>query len=114
MTYNIVSRLCPESLWDKYHPRFSHSTYNTRHCKDLEIPRYRTEFAKKGFITQLSHYGMIYLPKYVSDRHRITLKATENASKELDFGTQLPGRTATLRFDGAPWFDRTVAVIPRF
>ena len=49
MTYKIVNRLCPESLWNKYHPRSSHSTYNTRHCKDLQIPKYRTEFAKKGF-----------------------------------------------------------------
>ena len=48
--------MCPESLWDKYHPRFSHSTYNTRHCKDLEIPRYRTEFAKKGL-----HYAALTL-----------------------------------------------------
>ena len=33
-----------------------HSTYNTRHCKDLQIPRYRTEFAKKGF-----HYAALTL-----------------------------------------------------
>ena len=68
-SYKIVNRLCPESLWDKYHPRSFHSTYNTRHCKDLQIPRYRTEFAKKAFITQLSHYGMIPQPKFVSYRH---------------------------------------------
>ena len=54
MTYKIVNRLCPESLWNKYHPRSSYSTYNTRHCKDLQIPRYRTEFAKKGF-----HYAAL-------------------------------------------------------
>ena len=54
MTYKIVNRLCPESLWNKYHPRSSYSTYNTRHCKDLQIPRYRTEFAKKGF-----HYAVL-------------------------------------------------------
>ena len=29
-------------------------TYNTRHSKDLQIPRYRTEFAKKGF-----HYAAL-------------------------------------------------------
>ena len=54
MTYKIVNRLCPESLWDKYQQRSFHSTYNTRHCKDLQIPRYRTEFAKKGF-----HYAAL-------------------------------------------------------
>ena len=48
-TYKIMNRLCPESLWDQFQPRSFHSTYNTRHCKDLQIPRYRTEFAKKGF-----------------------------------------------------------------
>ena len=56
MTYKIMNRLCPESLWDKFQPRSFHSTYNTRHCKDLQIPRYRTEFAKKGF-----HYAALTL-----------------------------------------------------
>ena len=31
MTYKIVNKLCPGSLWDKYQPRSSHSTYRTRH-----------------------------------------------------------------------------------
>ena len=56
MTYKIMNRLCPESLWDKFQPRSFHSTYNTRHCRDLQIPRYRTEFAKKGF-----HYAALTL-----------------------------------------------------
>ena len=74
MTYKIMNRLCPESLWDKYQLRSFHSTYNTRHCKDLQIPRYRTEFAKKTFTTQLSRYGMTHLPKFVSYQHWIVLK----------------------------------------
>ena len=56
MTYKIMNRLCPENLWDKYQPRSFHSTYNTRHCRDLQIPRYKTEFAKKGF-----HYAALKL-----------------------------------------------------
>ena len=56
MTYKIMNRLCPESLWDKFQPRSFHSTYNTRYCKDLQIPRYRTELAKKGF-----HYAALTL-----------------------------------------------------
>ena len=56
MTYKIMNRLCPESLWDKFQLRSFHSTYNTRDCKDLQIPRYRTEFAKKGF-----HYAALTL-----------------------------------------------------
>ena len=54
MTYKIMNRLCPESQRGKYQPRSFHSTYNTRHCKDLQISRYRTEFAKKGF-----HYAAL-------------------------------------------------------
>ena len=54
MTYKIVNRLCPESLWDKYDPRSSHSNYDTGHCEDLQILKYRTEFAKKGF-----HYAAL-------------------------------------------------------
>ena len=35
-------------------PRSSVSKYNTWHCRDLQIPRYRIEFAKKGF-----HYSAL-------------------------------------------------------
>ena len=49
MTYKVMNRLCPESLWDQFQPRSFHSNYNMRHCKNLQIPRYRTEFAKTGF-----------------------------------------------------------------
>ena len=56
LTHKIMNRLYPESLWDKFQPRSFHSTYNTRHCKDLQIPRYRTEFVKKGF-----HYAAVTL-----------------------------------------------------
>ena len=54
MIYKIMNRLCPENLWDKYQLISFHSTYNTRHCKDIQIPRYKTEFAKKGF-----HYSAL-------------------------------------------------------
>ena len=52
MTYKIMNKLCPENFFNKFLPRSSVSKYNTRHCRDLQIPRYRTEFAKKDFITQ--------------------------------------------------------------
>ena len=39
MTYKIVNRQCPESLWDKYHHRTQLSSYKTRNCKDLQIPK---------------------------------------------------------------------------
>ena len=46
MTYKIMNRLCPEKFFSKFLPRSTVSKYNTRHCRDLQIPRYRTEFAK--------------------------------------------------------------------
>ena len=49
MMYKILNRLSPESLWDKYQYRSMYSNYETRNCKDLQIPRFITEHAKKGF-----------------------------------------------------------------
>ena len=54
MTYKIMNKLCPEILLDKYFQRSSISPYNTRNRKDLEIPRYRLEYPKKGF-----HYAAL-------------------------------------------------------
>ena len=54
MTYKIMNKLRPEKIFKKFLPRSSVSKYNTRHCRDLQIPRYRTEFAKKGF-----HYSAL-------------------------------------------------------
>ena len=49
MTHKILNKLSPENLWDKYQYRSMYSNYETRNCKDLQIPRLRTEHAKKGF-----------------------------------------------------------------
>ena len=49
MTYKIISRQCPESLWHKYDHRTQHSNYRTRNCRDLQIPRNNLEYVKKGF-----------------------------------------------------------------
>jgi hypothetical protein len=49
MTYKIMNKLSPESLWDKFQQRSSQSNYATRHCRDLLIPRLNTEHAKKGY-----------------------------------------------------------------
>ena len=54
MTDKIMNKLCPERFFNKFLPRSSVSKYNTRHCRDLQIPRYRNEFAKKGF-----HYSAL-------------------------------------------------------
>jgi len=69
MTYKIMNSLCPENLWDKYQRRSFHSTYNTRQCEDVQIPRYWTEFTKKAFIMQLSYLGMTHLLKFVNYWH---------------------------------------------
>ena len=54
MTYKIVNRQCPESLWDKYNQRTQHSSYKTRNCRDLQIPKNSLGYVKKGF-----HYSAL-------------------------------------------------------
>ena len=51
MAYKILNKLSPESLWDKYQYRSAYLNYETRNCKDLQIPRLKTEHAKKDFAT---------------------------------------------------------------
>ena len=47
LTHKIMNKLCPENFFNKFLPRSSVSKYNTVHCQDPQIPRYRTEFTKK-------------------------------------------------------------------
>ena len=47
MAYKILNKLSPES--DKYQYRSACSSYETKNCKDLQIPWVRTEHAKQGF-----------------------------------------------------------------
>ena len=54
MTYKIVQKLCPDSLFGKYKPRATISPYNTRNSQDLHIPKHRTEHYKKSF-----HYSAL-------------------------------------------------------
>ena len=54
MTYKIISRQCPASLWDKYHHRIQHSKYRTRNSRELQIPRNNLEYVKKDF-----HYSAL-------------------------------------------------------
>ena len=54
MTYKIISKQCPESLWHKYDHRTQHSNYRTRNCRDLQIPKNNLEYVKKGF-----HYSAL-------------------------------------------------------
>ena len=52
MAYKIMKRLCPGNLWKKFQRRSQYSSYNTRFCRDLQIPRYNLynlEYVKKGF-----------------------------------------------------------------
>ena len=53
MTYKILNKLSPESLWDKFELRSVHSRYETRNCHDLQIPRLNTEHAKMALKIQL-------------------------------------------------------------
>ena len=43
MTYKILNKISPESLWDKFDQRSSHSTYATRNCKDLKTKNWAYE-----------------------------------------------------------------------
>ena len=47
--YKIFNKLCPENIWNKYHLRSHYSRYNTKFCRNIQIPRYNLEYAKKGF-----------------------------------------------------------------
>jgi len=49
MTYKIMNKLSPESLWDRFELRSVYSKYETRNCHDLQIQRLNTERAKNGF-----------------------------------------------------------------
>ena len=44
-----MNKLSPESLWDKFKRRSMHSSYATRNCHDLQIPRLNAEHTKQGF-----------------------------------------------------------------
>ena len=64
MTYKIINKLSPESLWDKIELRSVHSKYETWNCYDLQIPRLNTKRAKMTSNTRLLNYGMICLLIY--------------------------------------------------
>ena len=49
MTYKIINKQCPESLWDKCTQRNKISRYNTRNNRDLDIPKFKLECTKRGF-----------------------------------------------------------------
>ena len=96
MTYKIINRQCPESLWDKYHPRTQLSNHITRNCRDLQIPRNNLEYVKKGF-----HYSALKawndIP--IGIRELPTLSRFKNQLKFYfkswkKTKTRLPGRAA--------------------
>ena len=58
MTYKFMNRMCPKSLMDKFPQTFVHSNYRTRHCKDIQIPRYNIEYVKKASIIQFLLHGI--------------------------------------------------------
>ena len=49
MTYKILNKISPNSLWEKFYLRSAHSTYETRSCKNLQIPKLKTELMRKSF-----------------------------------------------------------------
>ena len=49
IVYKICNELCLENLWSKFTLRSHHSRYNTRFCRNIQIPKYNLEYAMKGF-----------------------------------------------------------------
>ena len=49
MTYKMMNKICPESLWDTYRTRNMYSSYRTRNCTNIQLPRYNLEYSKKRF-----------------------------------------------------------------
>ena len=43
MTYKIFNKLCLEDLWNKFHLRSHYSRYNTRLCRNIQVPKYNLE-----------------------------------------------------------------------
>ena len=54
ITYKIIHKLCPNSFLEKYKPRPSFSSDNTRNSQNLQIPKHRTERYDKSF-----HYSAL-------------------------------------------------------
>ena len=53
MTYKIMNKLGPESVWDKFELKSVSSKYETRNCHDLQILRINTERAKMALNIRL-------------------------------------------------------------
>ena len=49
MTYKILNKISPNSLWEKFYLRSAYLTYETRSCKNLQIPKIKTELMRKIF-----------------------------------------------------------------
>ena len=69
MTYKMMNKTCPECLWHRYKIRNTYSSYRTRNCMDIQIPRYILEYLKK-----ISLFGVKRLEQHPY-RHQGTLYA---------------------------------------
>ena len=49
MAHKMMNKICPERLGDRYKIRNTHSSYRTRNCTDIRIPRYNLEYLKTSF-----------------------------------------------------------------
>ena len=87
MTYKIRNKLSPESLWDKFQQRSLQSSYATRNCSDLKIPRLNPEHAKKSY-----RYSAVKVWNEIPVAIRELEELTENTNV---IKTRPPGRTAS-------------------
>ena len=74
MTYKILHGLCPDNLRHKLVERSMVSEYKTRSHRDLQIPKARLEYAKRGFTSRVSKIGMIFLATSENKSHSLVSK----------------------------------------
>ena len=83
ITHKILKKLNLEGLWDKYQCRSAYSYYETRNCKDFQIPRLITEHAKKDFTSLPLRLGTISQSTLETTKYSGTLEKTRSAPEEL-------------------------------
>ena len=98
MTYKIMSKLCPGGFLDKYKPRSSFLSYNTRNSQNLQIPMHRTENYIKSFRhsalkdwddTQINLHELPHLTTFKRARLKVNTIPWKNSSILNRFFTYL-------------------------
>ena len=80
LMYEIINKICPESLNNKFAERSSISKYDTKNKTDLQIPWLNLDFSRKSFnYTGLKTRNSI--PTHI--RESVTLTRFKNGLKVI-------------------------------